>query len=116
MVKYSDMNNYEAFVQLHQQAKPLIIANAWNVKSAQMIENSGYAAIATSSGAIASSLGYPDGEKIPFNELLFIVQRITSCTKIPVSVDMERGYTDNLSELNDNIQKLIDHHLVVLEN
>jgi 2-methylisocitrate lyase-like PEP mutase family enzyme len=102
------MNNYEIFYQLHQQNKPFIIANAWNVKSAQIIENNGYDAIATSSGAIANSLGYEDGEKIPFSELLYVVQRIRSCTNIPLSVDLERGYTNDLTELNDNIQRLID--------
>jgi 2-methylisocitrate lyase-like PEP mutase family enzyme len=102
------MNNHEKFFQLHHQEKPFIIANAWNVKSAQIIENNGYDAIATSSGAIAESLGYTDGEKIPFNELLYLVQRITSGTNIPVSVDLERGYTNDLSELNDNILKLIE--------
>jgi 2-methylisocitrate lyase-like PEP mutase family enzyme len=74
------MNNYEKFFQLHHQSTPFIIANAWNVKSAKLIEENGYKAIATSSGAIANSLGYEDGEKIPFNELLYVVQRISSCT------------------------------------
>lgn len=106
------MNNYEKFLQLHHQEKPFIIANAWNVKSAQIIENNGYDAIATSSGAIADSLGYADGQNIPFSELLYVVQRITSCTKIPLSVDLERGYTDDLAELNDNVQKLIDTGVV----
>jgi 2-methylisocitrate lyase-like PEP mutase family enzyme len=102
------MNNYETFYQLHQQENPLIIANAWNVKSAQMIEQSGYAAIATSSGAISNSLGYEDGEKIPFGELLYIVQRLKASTNIPLSVDLERGYTNNLNELIENVQKLVD--------
>lgn len=102
------MNNYKRFFQLHRQEKPLVIANAWNVKSAQIIENCGYEAIATSSAAIADSLGYADGEKIPFTELLYVVQRMVSATRIPLSVDLERGYTDNLTELNDHVQKLID--------
>ena len=102
------MNNYETFYQLHVQEKPLIIANAWNVKSAQMIEKNGYAAVATSSGAISNSLGYEDGEKIPFSELLYIVQRIKASTNIPLSVDLERGYTNDLNEVIENIQKLID--------
>jgi len=102
------MNNYETFYQLHQQEKPLIIANAWNVRSAQMIEENGYAAIATSSGAISNSLGYADGEKIPFSELLYMVKRIKASTNIPLSVDLERGYTNDLNELIENIQKLID--------
>ncbi len=102
------MNQYEKFHQLHHQQKPLIIANAWNARSAQLIEEAGFEAIGTSSGAISSSLGYADGEKIPFNELLYIVQRIKASIKVPLTVDMERGYTDDLNVLTDNIQKLID--------
>jgi len=102
------MNNYETFYQLHHQTKPFILGNAWNVKSAKIFEQSGFEALGTTSGAIAESLGYADGEKIPFSELLYIVQRIKSSIKIPLSVDMERGYTDDLTELNGNIQKLID--------
>jgi 2-methylisocitrate lyase-like PEP mutase family enzyme len=102
------MSHYDTFYQLHQLKKPLIIANAWNVKSAQIIEQNGYEAIATSSGAISNSLGYEDGEKIPFSELLYIVKRIKASTNIPLSVDLERGYADNLNELIENIQRLID--------
>lgn len=102
------MNNYEKFLQLHHQEKPLIIANAWNVRSAQIIEKAGYAAIATSSGAIADSLGYADGEKIPFDELLYVVKRMLLTVSIPLSVDLERGYTDDLNQLNEHIQKLVD--------
>jgi 2-methylisocitrate lyase-like PEP mutase family enzyme len=102
------MNHYEKFYELHHQQRPLILANAWNVKSAQLIEKAGFEAIGTSSGAIANSLGYDDGEKIPFGELLYIVQRIKASTNLPLSVDMERGYSDDLNVLTDNIQKLID--------
>ena len=102
------MTAYEIFSQLHYGSRPFILANVWNAKSAQIAENSGFAAVATSSGAIAESLGYKDGEHIPFAELLYIVQRIKSNISIPLSVDMERGYTDNLEILNENIQKLID--------
>lgn len=106
------MNTYETFYQLHHQDKPFILANAWNVKSAQIIEENGFASMGTSSGAISNSMGYEDGEKMPFNELLFIVQKITAKVKIPVSVDFERGYTDNLSQLTDNIDKLMEAGVV----
>lgn len=101
-------NDFDTFYQLHHQSTPLLIANAWNVKSALLIEKAGYAAIGTSSGAIADSLGYKDGEVIPFSELLYIVKRIRSCTSIPLSVDLERGYAKDLDTLKDNIQQLID--------
>jgi 2-methylisocitrate lyase-like PEP mutase family enzyme len=102
------MNNYETFYQLHHQATPFILANAWNVKSAQLIEQNGFNAIGTSSGAIANSMGYEDGEKIPFIELRHIVQRITANVKFPYQLIWKGGYTDNLDDLTDNIERLID--------
>ncbi|MBS0031050.1 isocitrate lyase/PEP mutase family protein [Chitinophaga sp. 22321] len=102
------MGNYETFYQLHHKETPLILANAWNVKSAQIIEQNGYDAIGTSSGAISNSLGYEDGEKMPFDELFFVVQRIKASTNIPLSVDLERGYTNDLAVLTENIQRLVD--------
>jgi 2-methylisocitrate lyase-like PEP mutase family enzyme len=101
--------DFDTFYQAHHQSKPLLIANAWNVKSALIIQNAGYDAIATSSGAIADSLGYKDGEVIPFSELLYIIKRIKACTTIPLSVDLERGYAKEMETLTDNIQHLIDH-------
>ena len=102
------MNQYQIFYDLHHQAQPLLLANAWNVKSAQIIEKAGFNAIATSSGAIANSLGYNDGEQIPFEELLYIVKRIKASTNIPLTVDLERGYTNDLDVLNSHIQQIID--------
>jgi len=102
------MNNYELFYQLHHQSRPFILANAWNAKSARIAQDSGFEAIGTSSGAIADSLGYPDGEKIPFEEMLYIIKRIKHATTIPLSVDMERGYTDNPDQLMNYIQQLLD--------
>jgi 2-methylisocitrate lyase-like PEP mutase family enzyme len=106
------MTDYEKFHQLHYQSQPLILANVWNAKSAQIAENSGFKAVATSSGAIAESLGYKDGEFIPFPELLYMVQRIKAGISIPLSVDFERGYTNDLKVLNEHIQKLIDTGVV----
>jgi len=106
------MTDYEIFRQLHYQSTPLILANVWNAKSAQIAQNTGFRAVATSSGAIAESLGYKDGEQMPFTELLYMVQRIKSCISIPLSVDMERGYTNDLKLLNEYIQKLIDTGVV----
>lgn len=103
------MSHYELFHQLHRQNQPFILANAWNAKSALVAIAQGFEAIGTSSGAIADSLGYPDGEKIPFEEMLYIVKRIKSvAVNVPLSVDMERGYTDDLDQLNSYVQQLLD--------
>ncbi|WP_276372868.1 isocitrate lyase/phosphoenolpyruvate mutase family protein [Chryseolinea sp. H1M3-3] len=77
------MNHFDNFYELHHQPEPLLIANSWNVKSAQIIEKVGYHAVATSSGAIADSLGYKDGQQISFEELLYVVKRIKSVLTSP---------------------------------
>jgi 2-methylisocitrate lyase-like PEP mutase family enzyme len=106
------MNSYRKFFNLHHLEQPLLIGNAWNARSAQILEQAGFEAIATSSGAIADSLGYKDGEQISFEEMYYIIGRIKSVTTVPVSVDLERGYTDDLKVLTANVQKLIDLGIV----
>ena len=39
------MNDYQKFYDLHHQEQPLLIGNAWNAKSAQIIEKAGFDAI-----------------------------------------------------------------------
>src|SRR5262245_22861590 len=99
-------SNYQIFKQLHYNKEPLLIPNAWDAKSAKTFQESGFKAIATSSSAVSNSLGYDDGEHVPFNELLFVVQRICQSTKILVSVDIEGGYSRNTSEICDHIKRL----------
>jgi 2-methylisocitrate lyase-like PEP mutase family enzyme len=45
---------------------------------------------------------------MPFAEMLYIISRIKAATSLPLSVDFERGYTDDLMLLNQHIQQLID--------
>jgi 2-methylisocitrate lyase-like PEP mutase family enzyme len=100
------MNHYTSFLQLHQQAEPFLMGNAWNVSSAQALEKAGYKAIGTSSAAIAHSLGYQDGEQMPFSELKFMASRMVQSVNLPVSVDIETGYGGTPEEIAENIQQL----------
>ena len=83
------------FKQLHQQSSPLLICNVWDVASAKSAEKLNFKAIGTSSAAIASMLGYKDGEQMTFEELLFVVKRIMACCELPLTVDIEAGYSDD---------------------
>jgi 2-methylisocitrate lyase-like PEP mutase family enzyme len=83
------------FNTLHQQSTPLIICNVWDVASAKTGEKLGFNAIGTSSAAIASMLGYEDGEQMRFDELLYIVKRIVACSNLPLTVDIEAGYSQD---------------------
>ena len=44
--------------------------------------------------------------------MLYIVKRIKASVSVPLSVDVERGYTDDLNLLNEHIQQLIDNGVV----
>lgn len=87
--------NSTPFTLLHQQTTPLLLCNIWDVASAKTAEKLGFSAMGTSSAAIARMLGYADGEYMAFEELLYIVKRITACCTLPLSVDIEAGFSDD---------------------
>lgn len=95
------------FTTLHQQETPLLIANVWDVPSAEIAEQLGFKAIATSSAAIASIFGYNDGEELTFSELEYMVKKLISNTTVPLSVDIEAGYSDDPKMIAENIKKLV---------
>jgi len=82
----------DAFRAMHRGPRTLLLPNVWDVAGARIIEDAGFGAIATSSAGIAFSLGYPDGQKIPREEMLASVGRIVRAVKVPVTADVEAGY------------------------
>ena len=93
------------FHKLHHNGGLLILPNIWDVLGASLLQDIGYPAVATSSSAIALSNGYQDGEKLPFEDLLKILTRISQGVNIPVSADVETAYASNNTELKENIKK-----------
>lgn len=77
---------------LHRPGRPLVLPNVWDAGSARIVVGAGFAAVATSSAAVADSLGYPDGEATPVEEMLDAVARIANAVSVPVTADFERGY------------------------
>lgn len=83
------------FLDLHRARGLLAVVNVWDVASARAVAAvPGTTALATASHSIAASLGYPDGEQIPRDEMLAAVGRIVRATDLPVSADLESGYGD----------------------
>ncbi len=97
---------FEAFKNLHYTKTPFLLGNVWDVRSAKTLEKLGYQALGTSSAAVAATLGYADGQNMPFEEYLFIVERIKKCTNLPFSVDIEFGYGETVEAIVNNIIKL----------
>jgi 2-methylisocitrate lyase-like PEP mutase family enzyme len=82
------------FRELHAGPPILILPNAWDAASARLFEAAGFPALGTTSAGIAASLGYPDGQFIPADEMLQAIARIVRAATIPVSADVEAGYQD----------------------
>ena len=105
---HTQLQKGDILKQLHHNNKLLVLPNIWDPLGAALLENTGYPAIATASASIAFSNGYPDGENIPFEDLLSILQKIVNAVKIPVTADIENGYAKDNHTLSENIKKLVD--------
>jgi 2-methylisocitrate lyase-like PEP mutase family enzyme len=81
--------------QLHLKPPILVLPNAWDVASAkQLAALPGCRALATTSAAVARSIGWEDGERAPVEEMLQVNGRIAAAVDLPVTGDLERGYGD----------------------
>lgn len=99
--------NLEKFHELHQNESPLFLYNVWDAGAAKILSENGAEAIATSSWSVAEAQGYNDGQKMPFSELLFVVKNIVKSVDIPVTVDFESGYSEEIKEVCKNFASLI---------
>ncbi len=100
--------SFQKFRSLHHADQLFVLPNAWDARSAQILQEQNFPAIATSSAAVANSLGYEDGEKMSFDEYLFVIKRILASVNVPVTVDIETGYGKTKDDIYNNLRKLIE--------
>src|SRR3954454_19932321 len=82
-------------LDLHRAPEILVLTNVWDVVSARVVASTpGVRALATASHSIASTFGYEDGENIPLDLHLGMVEPITQAVDLPVTMDFEAGYGD----------------------
>lgn len=79
---------------LHKDARVLTLPNAWDTESAVMIQGLGAEAIATSSAAIAHTLGVEDGGGMTADAAIAALAQVTGAVSVPVTADLESGYGD----------------------
>ena len=96
-----------AFRRLHAEATPLLLPNAWDAGSARMIEACGAAAIATTSAGLAWSRGYADGNILPSRVLAAAVGEIARVLSVPLTVDMEGGYSADPRAVGETVSAVI---------
>lgn len=95
-------------LSLHHAEQPLVLINAWDAASACIVERAGFPAIATTSAGIANAQGYPDGQRIPWPEMLEAVRRIAEAVRVPVTADVESGFAADPQQLEWSLEQLIE--------
>jgi 2-methylisocitrate lyase-like PEP mutase family enzyme len=94
-------------LELHHADQPLVLINCWDAASAAMVEHCGLPAVATSSAALANALGFPDGQHLPWAQMLEAVARVCRAVKVPVTADIESGFAAGVTALEKSITEII---------
>jgi len=107
MVSNIQKEKAEMFMKFHHDKEILVLLNSWDNGSSKLVEACGYKAIATTSMGIAASLGYPDCEVIQLSEMLQVITGIVNAVQVPVTVDIEAGYGNNVDEIIESVKKIV---------
>jgi 2-methylisocitrate lyase-like PEP mutase family enzyme len=105
---HSNQERSRTFRQLHAGPDMLILANAWDAASARLIESVGAKAIATTSAGVAWSHGYADGHALPVPLLVGTVADIARVIGVPLTVDIEGGYSADPKEAAEAVARVAD--------
>jgi 2-methylisocitrate lyase-like PEP mutase family enzyme len=98
----------ELFRNKHAGPRLLLLPNAWDAMSARAFVAAGFDAIATTSGGVAWSLGYADGEQAPWNEVVAATARIVRVAQVPVTADIEAGYGETPDAVMRSVTEIIE--------
>lgn len=99
----------QRFVALHQGDELFVMANPTTTGVARMLETLGYAALGTSSAALARSLGRRDGENaLSRDEAISHAMDLAAATTVPISGDFENGYGDSPDSVAETVRASID--------
>jgi len=93
----------QTLLDAHHGPRPLVLPNIWDVASAQVVTEAGFPVIATSSRAIAASLGLKDDDSSDPDVIFEVVARIARAVDCPVTADLEAGYDLEPKELVERI-------------
>ena len=96
------------FKSLHTGGDILVLPNAWDAASARLLQELGARAVATSSAAVAWSHGYADGDNLPVPLLLATLASIARVVSVPLTADIEGGYSNNPKAVGETVGAVID--------
>ncbi len=107
MITQDQIKKASKFLGLHNEKEILLLLNSWDPGSSKLIEALGFKAIGTTSMGISASLGYPDCQAIPFDEMVAAIKRIVEKVNLPVTADIEGGYGKNIDEIVESTKQVL---------
>ena len=96
----------QVFRALHE-GEPFVIPNPWDAGSARVFEALGFEALATTSSGFAFTLGRLDGAAT-LDEVCAHTTLVDDATGLPVSVDLENGYSADAAGVAAAIARVAD--------
>jgi 2-methylisocitrate lyase-like PEP mutase family enzyme len=100
------MSKFEDFSRLHVASDPVVLFNIWDAGSADAVAKSGAKAIATGSASVSMANGFGDGEEVPLELAIANAARVVKAVELPVTIDFEGGYAQDLNGLTINGRRL----------
>jgi 2-methylisocitrate lyase-like PEP mutase family enzyme len=103
---------YEKFMALHTRDGGFVMPNAWDGLSALMLAEAGFEAIATSSAALAATLGVADGlHHVSREQHLAHARLLGTVSGVPVNGDFEDGYGDSPADVAATVEAAVQSGL-----
>jgi 2-methylisocitrate lyase-like PEP mutase family enzyme len=101
--------HYEEFLALHEQPRAFVMPNVWDGLSALIMKEAGFGALATSSAALAATLGRRDGRHtVSAAEHLAHAKLLIEVSGLPLNGDFEDGYGRTPDEVATTVSAAID--------
>jgi 2-methylisocitrate lyase-like PEP mutase family enzyme len=101
--------HYEQFLELHQRPDAFVMPNPWDGLSALIFKQAGFAALATSSAALAATLGRRDGRHaVSVEEHLAHARLLIDVAGLPLNGDFEDGYGDTPDDVAATVDAAVE--------
>jgi len=96
------------FAALHAASGPFLLPNAWDVASALLLADAGFPAVGTTSLGVTAAAGLPDGAGAGRDLTIALAAALIPSLSVPLTVDLEGGYSDDPAEVADLAAQLAD--------
>lgn len=95
------------FFELHAREQVFVMPNPWDVGSAKLLAGAGFEALATTSAGFAWAIG-KDDQQVTRDELVDHVAQLAAATDLPLNVDSERCFAEDLDGVAETVRLLHD--------